>query len=129
MLLLRLKCCWIVELLRSVLIRKVAWDLLNTRQSVATTLFWALEYTLFSDLDWKWQDMKERKYMKESNINSETKSLHNFINTFHCWFKMYNFWIALDWIGLDWIGLDWIGLDAGAVVTCFILMNQTEIHH
>jgi hypothetical protein len=32
----------------------------------------------------------------------------------------------LDWIGLDWIGLDWIESDAVTVVTCFIILNQTQ---
>jgi hypothetical protein len=44
--------------------------------------------------------------MKESDINSETKILSNFINTFHC--LLVENVQCLNWFGLDWIGLDWM---------------------
>jgi hypothetical protein len=68
------------------------------------------------------KDMKESKYMKESNINTETESLNNFITIFHC--------LLIENVQfLNCFELDWIGLDAATVVTCFILLNQTQSHH
>jgi hypothetical protein len=63
--------------------------------------------------------------MKESNINSETKRLNNFITIFHC--LLIENVQSLNFYELDRIGLDWIGYRNRR--NLLIILNQAQTHH